>query len=207
MPENLPVNPWLAMWIKPRATIRSIISYDARHRFLTLCALYGLPLVFQIAQNMALGYSYSLVGIILGTIFLALFAGMVGITIATAVIYVTGKWIGGKGSFIQVRSAIAWSNVTNIVTIALWIVLIAYFRHELFTDTFTTAPFTQRESMMVMGIFLAQTAMSIWSLVLLVQSLAEVQGFSAARSVLNLLLSGGVIIACFWLVGLLMAQG
>jgi hypothetical protein len=207
MPNELGINPWLRMWTKPKETIRAICGYDPRHRFLTLCILYGLPMVFQLAQNMAFGYSYSLVGIVLGAIFLSLFAGMVGITIATAVLYVTGKWVGGKATFIQVRSAIAWSNVTSIVTIALWGALIAYFRHMLFTDTFATAPFTQGESMMVMGIFLAQSAMSIWSLVLLVQSLAEVQGFSSARSVLNLLLSGGIIIACFWLVGLLMAQG
>ncbi len=164
-------------------------------------------MVLQLAQNMAFGFSYSLVGIVIGAIFLALLAGMVGISIVSAVIYVTGKWVGGKGSFLQVRSAVSWANITNIVTILLWGVLIAYFRHDLFTDTFITAPFTQRESMMVMGIFLTQTAMSIWSLVLLIQSVAEVQEFSSAKAVLNLLLSGGIIIACFWLVGLLLAQG
>jgi hypothetical protein len=174
---------------------------------LTLCFLYGFPMVLQLAQNMAFGFSYSLVGIVIGAIFLALLAGMVGISIVSAVIYVTGKWVGGKGSFLQVRSAVSWANITNIVTILLWGVLIAYFRHDLFTDTFITAPFTQRESMMVMGIFLTQTAMSIWSLVLLIQSVAEVQEFSSAKAVLNLLLSGGIIIACFWLVGLLLAQG
>ena len=128
MTEKLGINPWIRMWTKPRETIRAIVTMDPRYRFITLCAVYGLPAMLQMAQNMSLGFSYSLVGILLGCLFLSLFAGMIGITIASGLLYMTGKWIGGSASFLQVRCAVSWSNLTNIVSIFLWVVLIIAFK-------------------------------------------------------------------------------
>lgn len=206
MADKLAINPWIKMWTKPKETIRAIITMDSRHRFLTLCVVYGLPAMLQLAQNMSLGFSYSLVGILLGCLFLSLFAGMIGITIASALLYMTGKWMGGAATFIQVRCAVSWSNVTNMLSILLWVALIAAFKSLLFTDAFATASFTQIESTLVFVIFLVQFVLAIWSFVLLVQSLAEVQGFSAWKALLNVIISFGIVIAFFWLVGLLMAN-
>lgn len=206
MADKLAINPWIKMWTKPKETIRAVVTMDPRYRFLTLCAVYGLPAMLQLAQNMSLGFSYSLVGILLGSLFLSLFAGMIGITIASALLYATGKWIGGAASFIQVRCAVSWSNVTNVGSILLWVALIAAFKNLLFTDAFATASFTQLESTLVFVIFLVQFGLAIWSFVLLVQSLAEVQGFSAWKALLNVVISFGIVIAFFWLVGLLMAN-
>jgi hypothetical protein len=207
MMEKLMVNPWKGMWTNPKKTIRAVVTHDPRYRFITLCIVNGLPAMLQVAQNMSLGFSYSLVGIVLGSIFLSLFAGMIGITVASGILYLTGRWIGGMGSFLQIRCAVSWSNLTNIVSILTWAVLIAMFDKALFTDLFETASFTQKESLILMGVFLTQTTMSVWSLVLLVQSLSEVQGFSSWKSILNILLSLGILIAFFWLVGLLFVNG
>ncbi|MBM3207012.1 MAG: YIP1 family protein [Chlamydiae bacterium] len=207
MMEKLTVNPWKGMWTNPKQTIRAVVTHDPRYRFITLCVINGLPAMLQVAQNMSLGFSYSLVGILLGSIFLSLFAGMIGITVASGLLYLTGKWIGGMSSFLQIRCAVSWSNVTNVISILMWAILIVMFDKVLFTDLFETASFTKKESLLLMGVFLTQTVMSVWSLVLLVQSLAEVQGFSSWKSILNILLSFGILIAFFWLIGLFFVNG
>ena len=207
MPEQLLLNPWVKMWTKPKETIRAVVTYDPRHRFLILCLINGLPGLLQNAQAMSLGMSYNLVSILLGCLILSLFAGMIVITVSSGLLFMTGKWIGGAASFLQVRAAVSWSNITNLISIVIWAGLIAFFGGELFTELFDTSVFTQTESIFLMGIFLIQTATSIWSFVLLVQSLAEVQGFSSWKSVLNILVSIGLVVAAAWLVGLLLVQG
>lgn len=207
MTEKLAINPWIRMWTKPRETIRAIVTIDPRYRFLTLSAVYGLPAMLQMAQNMSLGFSYSLVGILLGCLFLSLFAGMIGITIGSGLLYMTGKWLGGAATFLQVRCAVSWSNVTNIVSILLWVALILAFKKMLFTEMFATSTFTSGESNLLFIIFITQFVMSIWSLVLLVQATAEVQGFSAWKALLSILIAFGIVIAFFWIVGMLMVNG
>jgi hypothetical protein len=207
MPEKLEINPWLKMWTKPKETIRALVTFDPRYRFLTLCAIYGIPSMLQLAQSMSLGYSYSLVGILIGSIFLSIFAGMIGITISSALLYMTGKWIGGVGSYLQIRCAVSWSNVTNIASILLWASLIASFKIGYFTDAFATAPLTQGQSWLFTGTFFIQAVVSIWSFVLLVQSLSEVQGFSVWKALLNVFISFGIVVVFFWMLGLLIVVG
>jgi hypothetical protein len=207
MPEQLLLNPWVKMWTKPKETIRAVVTYDPRHRFLILCLINGLPALLQNAQAMSLGMSYNLVSILLGCLILSLFAGMIVITVSSGLLFMTGKWIGGAASFLQVRAAVSWSNITNLISIFIWAGLIAFFGAELFSELFDTSVFTQTESIFLMGIFLIQTGMSVWSFVLLVQSLAEVQGFSSWKSVLNILVSIGLVVAAAWLLGLLLVQG
>ncbi|NDD58972.1 MAG: hypothetical protein EBZ47_06975 [Chlamydiae bacterium] len=207
MTEKLVIHPWKTMWTHPKSTVRAIVQYDARYRFLSLCVIYGLPSMLQMAQNMSLGLSYSLVGIVLGCLFLSLFAGMIGITATSALLYLTGKWLGGSASYLQIRCAVSWSNITNIISILIWAALITAFKGSLFTDLFETAAFTQKESLLLMGVFLTQTTMSIWSLVLLIQGVSEVQRFSSWKSLLALLMSLGLVIAFFWLMGLLFSHG
>src|SRR5580704_10029747 len=98
MAGNLQINPWKEMWLSPRQTIRSIVNYDPKYRFLILSGIYGLPVVLQIAQNISAGQGQPLWAIVLASLILCVFVGMLGITIAGGLLYYTGKWIGGKGA-------------------------------------------------------------------------------------------------------------
>ncbi|MCX6990976.1 MAG: Yip1 family protein [Chlamydiae bacterium] len=207
MADKLMINPWFRMWTKPKDTIRAIVTMDPRYKFLTLSVIYGIPLMLQMAQNMSLGFSFSLVGILLGCLVLSLFAGMIGLTLAGGLLYITGKWLGGASTFLQVRCALAWSNVTNIISIILWAILIAFFGTMLFTDAFATTAFTQGESTLIFVVFLTQFVMSIWSFVLLVQSLAEVQGFTMWKAFLNILIAFGIVVGVFWVIGVMLVNG
>ncbi len=199
----LKVNPWTSIWVKPRNTIRQIVSFNPKFRFVILSFIYGLPTLFHTAQNFSLGETYNMAGIVIAAIVLATFVGMLVITIASGLLLWTGKWIGGKGSYFPVRAAVSWSNVPNVIAIIVWAVLIFIFREQSFMESFEEMNFTGNQMAIASGAVFIQAVLSIWSFVILVKALGQVHGFSSWKGVLNVLipffLIGIVIWAISWL--------
>ena len=113
-------SPWLRIWFEPRETMRQILNTGLQQGFLILSAIYGLPLAFNLVQSFAFSTLIPLWAILIGSLVLCPFLGMIGIYVATWLLEWTGRWIGGKAHFMEVRSAVAWSNVPTIVTILMW---------------------------------------------------------------------------------------
>ncbi len=196
--KSVGVNPWLSIWVKPRETIRNIIKFNPKHRFVILSFLYGFPMLLHTAQNLNLGETFTTLGIVLVALVLGTFVGMLGILIASGLIFWTGKWIGGKDNFQNVRAAVAWANVPNIVAVFVWIVLFTLFSDSIFLDSFDDMSFKGTDMMIISGSLFVQAVISIWSFVILVKSLGEVQGFSAWKGVLNVLIPFFMVGAAIW---------
>lgn len=200
MAEQLRVNPWMKIWVEPRQTIRAIVEYNPKYRFLFLSILYGLPMLLNFAQTFSLSEQFSFLAISIGALILAPFIGMIGISIGAALIFWTGKWIGGTASFLNVRAALAWSNVPNLVSVLLWSIMIGFFKNTLFLENFAQAPFDGSQLRLIFTVFFLQTALSIWSFIILIKSLGEVQGFSAWKGLLNILIPFFLIGIVIWLI-------
>ena len=194
-------NPWLSIWTQPRQTVRSIVKTDPKYGFLLLSAIYGLPLALDLSQNFSLGSNVPLWAILIGSLIICTLLGMIGISISTWLLHVTGRWIGGKGSFQTIRTAVAWSNVPNIVTILTKIVLLLVFGGAIFYRQFAETSFIGFQAGIVFIVFLIQAVASIWGFVILLQGLGEVQGFSAWKALLNVLIPFVIVIGIIWLVG------
>lgn len=201
MPEMLGVNPWLGMWLHPRRTIRAIVEYNPRFRFLVLSGIYGLPLMLQISQMFSFAEKLPFVATILISLAAAPCIGVLGLSVAAAIFCVTGRWIGGMGSFLHVRAAISWANVTNIPNILLWAALIWTFRNGAFLHTFSEMHYAGTKLTVVGVVFLGQFVLTVWGWVLFVQALGEVQGFSAWKALVNVLIPFLLIFVAIWAVG------
>lgn len=198
--KTLGLNPWTRIWTSPRETIRSIVNFNPKYRFIILSFLHGLPTLFYAAQDLSMGNTYSIFGIILTAIVLATFIGMLTITIGSALFLWTGRWIGGTATYYPIRAAVSWSNVPNIIIILTWAISIYFFREQLFLKGFQQTDFIG-PAFTVMAINLVvQTVMSIWSFVILVKGLAEVQGFSAWKGLLNALIPFFMIAILIWVI-------
>ena len=195
----------LSMWTAPRKTIRGIINTNPDSKLFLLSLIYGLPMMFYYAQGSSLGQSYRLSTILLISLIGAVIIGYIGINIGSALIFFTGKWIGGKASFKQVRASIAYSNVTNIVSIAIWLFLMMLFRQSVFLADFPYASSLGDFAFIMNSIFLVQLVVAIWSMVIFVASLSETQGFSVFKSIINTLLPIGVVFVLIWVLGLLLS--
>jgi hypothetical protein len=197
-------NPWLSIWTEPKKTVRSIVSTDPRFGFAILSAIYGLPMALNLAQNFSLGTVVPIWAILIGSLIVCTFLGMIGISIATWLLHFTGNWIGGKGNFLTIRTAVTWSNVPNIVTILMWVVLLSVFGGSVFNRMFSETHFIGYQAGIVFIVFLLQAIVSIWGFIILIQGLAEVQGFSAWKGLLNILIPFVIVVAIIWLVGWLL---
>jgi hypothetical protein len=188
MGDKLSVNPWLGMWVRPRETIRAIVQFKPGYLFPLLCLIYGFPLLLQMAQNFSLGDRFPMGGIVIGALVGAVFIGMIGINLVAALFYWTGKWIGGTGTFQTIRAAVAWSNVPNLVNSLIWVVNMASFGNRLFTHGFVETPFVGNELALIFFTSLVQVVIAVWGFVIVLKALGEVQGFSAWKALLNVLI-------------------
>lgn len=179
------MNPWATMWVRPRETIQEITTVNPKYGFWPLAWIYGFPLLLQIAQNAYLGKYLPAYAIVLIAIILACLAGFIGISIVSGLMLWTGKWIKGGSNYYEMRAAIAWSNVPNIVTCITWIILTLIFGRGLYFNTFPEASFVGWQYGIVFIMFIIQLIMAIWSLVIFFKSVSEVQGFSVWKAILN----------------------
>jgi len=200
MGDKLPVNPWLGMWVRPRETIKEIVKFNPKHLFPLLAGIYGFPMVLQFAQNISLGDRLPAWAVVVISLALAVFVGMLGITVVSGLLYWTGGWIGGKAKFQEVRSAVAWSNVPNTVNCAIWLIMAAVFGARLFNRGFSEMPFMGYELTVVFFAFLAQVVISVWGFIVVLKALGEVQGFSAWKALLNVLIPFFMVMIGFWIV-------
>jgi len=201
MAKSVQGNPWLSIWTEPRKTIRSIVSADPKFRFLLLSAIYGLPLAFNLVQSFALTNVIPLWAILIGSLVVCTFLGVVGISLSAWLLQFTGRWIGGKANYQTVRAAVAWSNVPNVVTILMWAVLLVVFGEQVFNSNFSQGQFIGYQAGILFLVMLVETIISVWSFIILLNALAEVQGFSVWRAILNVVIPFAAILAIVWIVG------
>lgn len=209
MAGKLALNPWLSIWVRPRETIRAILQYNSGYLLPLLYWIYGFPLLLQCAQNLALGDKYSWTSIVGVAAVAAILVGLIGINISSALFYWTGRWIGGAGSFKEVRAAVAWSAVPSVVNIFIWAIQLTIFGGRLFTRLFAETPFVGVELAAVFLISVTQIVIAIWGFVILLKALAEAQQFSAWKALLNVFMPFIVIFIgvtlLSWIFSLLMS--
>ena len=198
--EKLGLNPWFRIWVSPRRTIRRIVDIDPGRRFVWLSLIYGFPMLLQIAQSLSLALYFSWPVILITALIFAIFIGMLGITITAGLLTWVGKWIGGEGVFTQVRAAVAWANVPTIVTGIAWIVWICLFKGSLFYDGFLQSGFVGMEKGIIMTLATLQFAASVWSFIILLITLSEVQRFSVWKALLNIILPFVLVVIAMWAV-------
>jgi hypothetical protein len=204
---KLSMNPWTGMWVRPRETIRAIIQMNPNYMYPLLCFIYGFPMILQLAQNFSLGDRFPVAGILASALILAIVLGAVMINIGAALVSWTGKWIGGTGTFQQIRSAIAWSNMPSVVYIAIWLINVAVFGSRIFKKEFAEMTFVGHELSIIFITAVIQLVVAVWTLIILLKALGEVQGFSAWKALLNVMIPvvivfGGISILA-WLVSLM----
>ncbi len=191
--SELRQNPWISILTKPKKTIREIVELNPNHRLLILSIIYGFCVFLGLAQQLKLGESMSLISIVISAIIFSPIIGYALFSFSSWLILLTGKLIKAKGSFKQIRSVAAWSNVPIIVNLIGWILLMLVFNKTIFED------FTAKEvlSSAKIGFFLSvgfiQLIASVWSVVIYINALSEIQGFSILFAILNIVMA---IVAC-----------
>lgn len=175
---------WWNIWLRPKESLQKVLDTDPNKHLVTLTIIHGffvgLYLVFslltmrvlEIAQSIGLG-----VLLVVGSIIFSLFI----LFFISCLYQITGKWIKGEGTYIEVKSAVGWSFYPQIVSLFFVILSILV----LAITSSTIASFI----LMVIG-----NILGIWSLVLFFLMLGQAHKFSAWKALLCYLLALLVII-------------
>lgn len=201
--DNL--NPWFSMWIKPRATIQQIVDTNPEYLVLLLAMLGGVSQGLDRATGQSLGDQMPLMAVLGVAIVGGAVGGIIQLYIGGALLRWTGGWIGGQATSQYLRTAVAWSNVPLVWGLIIWVLAIAVFRQELFSDAMPRTEADPRLLYVLLAFGVINITLGIWSVVLLVKGVAQVQGFSAWKGLGNVVLASLVIIIPIaFIVGMLM---
>jgi len=173
--------PWLTMWAKPKSTIREIVHSNPKQGVLILSAIYALDNFLFYANWWSLGISYPFYQILLVAAILSPIAGFIWLYFMGWILHFTGRWLKGQAPSSHLRAALAWSRIPFSISVFMWVILLAAHPDLTFVQD-GGGP----SSLFINFISLA---LGLWSLILLVQTLREVQGFTIRRALSNVVLS------------------
>lgn len=182
---------WLTIWLSPRATIRRIVAKNPNRSLWTLAAIYGFSSLLGTFQSFSLGSVLGIVPLFILALVIAPIWGYIIFAIWSWMVSWTGRWLKGMGDFQTVRAAYAWSCVPILFSGLIWVVMLIVFGSALFAvPAGGQAIFPQAQAILLLALLLGKVVLSIWSLVIYLNALAEVQGFSILRAIGNVVIAG-----------------
>lgn len=183
-----PLNPWKSIWLHPRQTVRYLLNTDPRYAVLLLAIASGVSSSLDIASELAVADSYPWPGVLGMVLFLGAVFGIALLYFSAWVTRASGSWIGGRATCAELRTALAWSNVPVLWGLLLWLLMLVLLGSELFSAEAQRIEANPMLALLMLGCWMAGFALSIWAIVLWVAGIAEVQGFSIFKALVNLVL-------------------
>jgi hypothetical protein len=190
---------WTSIWTRPRATIAQIVATNPNQHLWLLASIYGFQGLLNAFQSFLLGNSWGLIPIFLVAIVLSPFWGYISFAVWSWLVMWTGRLFKGGGTFQQIRAAYAWSCVPMIINIPLWILLAAIFGSSLFANYGGAGSMGGGLVTLLYLVILVRLVIAIWSIVIYLNALAEVQKFSILRSIGNALVAALVVAVLYFL--------
>jgi hypothetical protein len=181
-------NPFLTTWTRPRATIRGIVHTDPTLWVTPLALASGIVQTLNNATQRNAGDTLPL-GAILGlALVLGPIGGLLSLYIGAFFVGLSCRWLGGRANSTEVRAALAWCSVPTLATIPIWLLQLGIFGREMFTTEMPSVAANPLLSILVLAIGIIEVVLGIWSFVILLKMLGEVEGFSAWKALGALLL-------------------
>jgi hypothetical protein len=199
---NSYLNPWLAIWFRPRATIRSILDDDPGRQVLLLSMLWGASFSINAARWKSHGDLFTVPLILTLAVILAPSGGFPVLYLQGLFFAWVGRLLGGKGRARDLRAAFAWSSVPNVVSLILLFPAIALFGSDLFTSSPPRIDAHPLLFFLLISYALVELILLTWGFVIFIKCVAEAHHFSSWRG-LTTVISWPVTLAMIVLVGCL----
>jgi hypothetical protein len=185
-------SPFLTIWTRPRQTIRAIVETDPTRHVVTLAVLQGVTPAALRASTRKLGDGFSFPMVLTLVIVLGSSVALAGLYLVGWLLALVGRWLGSRARPVQIRAAIARSEVPTIAGLPIGILLLAVLGRELFTTRMPTIVAHPALGLLLQTWHVVTALLRGWSLMLLVKCLGEVQRVSAWRGLGSLLPSVAV---------------
>jgi hypothetical protein len=181
------------------------VDTDPDRAVLLLAAIAGIGKVLDKASTKSSGDLISFPSIFLLAVILGPLSGIISLYIGGALLRWTGRWIGGRADARDIRCAIAWSSVLAIWAMLLWIPELLLFGKEMFTSKTPNIDASIALTTLLWIFIILEIVLGLWTFVVFLKCLGEVQGFSAWKALGNCFLMVLVfIVPLLGIAGLLM---
>ena len=185
---------FIGILTSPREAFSFINTYQYQKHVSLLLVLAGISRTFDRASTKNMGDNFSLWGVITFCIIIGAICGWLIYYLYSAMISWTGKWLNGKGNTDSILRVMAYALIPSILALLFLIPQIAIYGNEMFKSDGDITSGGIVSNIIVYGAILLEFSLGIWTLVLCVIGLSEVQKISIAKSILNLFLPAIVII-------------
>jgi hypothetical protein len=184
IPDTPPVaaRPWRTIWFSPRRTIRELLASEVRPGWtlvVGLAALHGaLATLAGLAAKGDLSFNTATMPTVIGALQVVF-----GVLVGPFLLAFSGGWFGGQADPEEIRQSLAWSYAPLAVTAVFWIpVLLA--GGGAIDPVHPDEPSVSvvLKALLLLAATFVYVAASVWTIVLQVITVAEVQHFSIARS-------------------------
>ena len=195
-PDPSGLSPWIHIWTRPRAVVRSILDTDPLRGSWKIPVLTGvcegLLLAFvgagaaeeQYGVDHAIALPFCLAaGLVFGPLILLLM-----VNVNAFLVQFTGEWLGGKGDFTAVRTALAWSLVPGLWALLLWAPRLALLGGQAFS-TEMPADLDPASGAFLAVLEMIQAALAVWILAIQCKAIGEAHRITAWRGFLAQLLA------------------
>ncbi|MDM3870478.1 YIP1 family protein [Porticoccus sp. W117] len=174
--ESPSYNPWLSIWLQPRATMRFVLRTKSIYWAWFLLLITCIPSVLWGLERRDIPLNYAVVAIV-GVVFFILY-----FLLFTSIMYATRGWVKGGGNWRGLFIAVGWSSVPFM-----WGILIDLPYWVLYSGTVTLDE-ALSESIFY-GLDGLTSVISVWGTATLIFCVAEVHKISFWKSLLHTLLS------------------
>ena len=182
------------IWISPRKVFKYLNerNYD---KYVTILLVFsGISRAFDQASTKNFGDRMS-IWAILGICIIA--GGLFGwftYYIYAALLSWTGKWLKGEGNTNSILRMISYAMIPSIIALVFLIPQISIYGNEMFKSEGDIVSAGLISNILVYLSLFLEFVLGIWTIVLCVIGISEVQKFSIGKSILNFLLPGLVIL-------------
>ena len=175
-------SPWRTVWFSPRLTIRRVLATEPRPGWTGVIALAALHQIFASLQvdpvDGTFSANRSAMPAILGAVQVVF-----GVLVGPFLLAFVGSWLGGEADPDDIRHAVAWSYVPHAISGLLWIPILIAFGGP--PGDWTLAGTAQWiATLLALVIFVG----AVWTVVLDVILIAEVQRFAIWRAIVSIVI-------------------
>lgn len=175
-------NPFVSLWLQPARTVRALVDRDPKHLVAPLAMLGGIA-----AQFPAIATGDPSQAALAG--FRGAWAGLCFVWIAAAALRWSGARLGGRGTFEELRTALAWSAVPSVALVPFCLPGVALLGARLHEGDLASSETSTAGLIAFASWQIARVVFTVWRLCVAVAMVAEVQRFSRVRAFASCLLA------------------
>ena len=191
------------IWTSPRKAFRYLNQRNDDKYVTILLLLSGISRAFDQATTKNFGDRMSIWAILGICIIAGGLFGWLTYYIYAALLSWTGKWLKGEGNTNSILRMISYAMIPSIIALVFLIPQISIYGNEMFkSDGDIVSAGLISNILVYLSLFL-EFVLGIWTIVLCVIGISEVQKFSVGKSILNMLMPGLIILVPILLIVLL----